>query len=46
LFIRMIGGEGKTDGLFNLPAGLIFDFDGNLVVCDSGNGPATSLFPR
>lgn len=31
------GAPGKTDGLFNLPAGLCFNREGKLVVCDDHN---------
>ena len=31
------GGPGKTQGLFNLPAGLCFNREGKLVVCDDHN---------
>ena len=36
-YAEQFGAPGKGEGLFNLPAGLCFNRDGNLVVCDDHN---------
>ena len=36
-YVHQFGAPGKNIGCFNLPAGLCFNKDGNLVVCDDHN---------
>ncbi len=36
-YLTQFGGPGKSQGSFNLPAGLCFDRKGHLVVCDDHN---------
>jgi tripartite motif-containing protein 2/3/tripartite motif-containing protein 71 len=35
--VASFGSQGRGEGQFNLPTGLIFDADGYLYVCDKNN---------
>lgn len=41
IWIKTLGEKGSGDGQFNNPSAVTFDFDGNVVVVDSGKSPPT-----